>query len=153
MAAIAPWFCLRLPSCGRGFKSQAHHLNFFNLYYWNCNEKRTKINKKRPGLAHKKTNRYRISITSFGLLDGPLEEDLNSFLEKDIFGRRWRLGFQLFWFLFRKTTSSRKRSPLKRRNIWIGKWEREKINFVKRTNDFNPILLHFVRTSPDIRKR
>ena len=24
---------------------------FFNLY-WNCNEKRTKINKKRPGLAH-----------------------------------------------------------------------------------------------------
>ena len=26
---------------------------FFNLY-WNCNEKRTKINKKRPGLAHLK---------------------------------------------------------------------------------------------------
>ena len=28
---------------------------FFNLYRWNCiwNEKRTKINKKRPGLAHK----------------------------------------------------------------------------------------------------
>ena len=25
---------------------------FFNLYYWNWNEKRTKINKKRPGLAH-----------------------------------------------------------------------------------------------------
>ena len=25
---------------------------FFNLYYWNCNEKRTKINKKRPGLVH-----------------------------------------------------------------------------------------------------
>ena len=25
---------------------------FFNLYYWNCDEKRTKINKKRPGLAH-----------------------------------------------------------------------------------------------------
>ena len=50
-AAIAPWFCLRLPFCGPGFQSQAHHLRFFNLY-WNCNVKGTKINKKRPGLAH-----------------------------------------------------------------------------------------------------
>ena len=25
---------------------------FFNLYYWNCIQKTTKINKKRPGLAH-----------------------------------------------------------------------------------------------------
>ena len=50
VAAIAPWFRLRLPSCGPGFESQAHHLCFFN--YWNCNEKITKINKKRPGLAH-----------------------------------------------------------------------------------------------------
>ena len=41
-AAIAPWFRLRLPSCGPGF----------NLYYWNCNGKRTKINKERLGLAH-----------------------------------------------------------------------------------------------------
>ena len=45
-AAIALWFHLRLPSCGRGFESQAHHLSFFNLYNWNCNEKRTKVNKK-----------------------------------------------------------------------------------------------------------
>ena len=30
---IALWFCLRLPSCGPTFKSQAHHPNFFNLYY------------------------------------------------------------------------------------------------------------------------
>ena len=30
---IAPWFCLLLPSCSPGFKSQAHHLCFFNLYY------------------------------------------------------------------------------------------------------------------------
>ena len=45
-------FRLHLPCCGRGFKSQAHHLYFFNLYFWNCNEKSTKINKKRPGLAH-----------------------------------------------------------------------------------------------------
>ena len=55
VAAIAPWFCLRLPSCSPGFESQAHHLCFFN--YWNCNEKRTKINKKRPGLAHLKKQR------------------------------------------------------------------------------------------------
>ena len=51
-AAIAPWYCLSLPSCSRRFESQAHHLGFINLYYWNCNEKRTKINKKRPGSAH-----------------------------------------------------------------------------------------------------
>ena len=31
VAAIAPWFCLRLPSCGPGFESQAHHLRFFQF--------------------------------------------------------------------------------------------------------------------------
>ena len=31
MAAIAPWFCLRLPSRGPGFESQALHLHFFQL--------------------------------------------------------------------------------------------------------------------------
>ena len=51
VADIALWFRLRLPSCGPGFESQAHHLRFFNLYYWNCNEKITKINKKRPSVA------------------------------------------------------------------------------------------------------
>ena len=51
VAAIAPWFCLRLPSCGPGFESQAHHLCFFNLYYWNCNEKIMKINKKEAGIG------------------------------------------------------------------------------------------------------
>ena len=45
VAIIAPWFRLRLPSCGPRFKSQAHHLRFFH-FYWYCNEKRTKINKK-----------------------------------------------------------------------------------------------------------
>ena len=50
--AIAPWFHLCLQSCGPGFESQAHHLPFLNLYYWNCIEKITKINKKRLGLAH-----------------------------------------------------------------------------------------------------
>ena len=31
VAAIAPWFRLRLPSCGPGFKSQAYHLCFFSI--------------------------------------------------------------------------------------------------------------------------
>ena len=30
-AAIAPWFRLRLPSCGPGFESQAHDLCFFQF--------------------------------------------------------------------------------------------------------------------------
>ena len=30
-ADIAPWFRLRLPSCGRGFESQANHLHFFQF--------------------------------------------------------------------------------------------------------------------------
>ena len=30
-AAIAPWFRLRLPSCGPRFESQAHHLCFFQF--------------------------------------------------------------------------------------------------------------------------
>ena len=31
VAAIAPCFRLRLPSCGPGFKSQALHLHFFSI--------------------------------------------------------------------------------------------------------------------------
>ena len=31
-AAIAQWICLRLPSCGPRFESQAHHLCFYHLY-------------------------------------------------------------------------------------------------------------------------
>ena len=31
VAAIAPWFCLCLPSCGPGFESQAVHLCFFQF--------------------------------------------------------------------------------------------------------------------------
>ena len=45
-AAIAQWFCLRLPSSSPGFESQARH-----LYYWNWNEKRTKINEKEAGIG------------------------------------------------------------------------------------------------------
>ena len=31
VATIAPWFHLRLPSCGPWFESQAHHLHFFQF--------------------------------------------------------------------------------------------------------------------------
>ena len=31
VSTIAPWYCLRLPSCGRGFESQAHHLCYFQF--------------------------------------------------------------------------------------------------------------------------
>ena len=56
-AGIAQWIRLRLPSCCPGFKSQAHHLCFyqfvlFKLYicHLNWNVTKTKVNKKRPGL-------------------------------------------------------------------------------------------------------
>ena len=32
VAAIAQWFRLRLPFCGPGFESQAHHLRFFSIF-------------------------------------------------------------------------------------------------------------------------
>ena len=63
-AAIAQWIRLQLPSCCSEFKSQAHHICFFQfilfkLYicHLNWNMKRTKQNKKRPGLAHFKKDR------------------------------------------------------------------------------------------------
>ena len=59
VAAIAPWFRLRLPSCGPGFDPKHTIYAFFN--YWNCNEKITKINKKRPGLAHLKKTKSKPS--------------------------------------------------------------------------------------------
>ena len=56
--AIAQWISLWLPSCCPGFESQAprlRFLQFIELY----NVEKTKINKKRPGLAHfKKTNYF-----------------------------------------------------------------------------------------------
>ena len=46
MAVIAPWFRLRLPSCGPGYESQAHHLRFFQCVllklYWDTNENKQK---------------------------------------------------------------------------------------------------------------
>ena len=45
-AVKAQWFRLCLPSCGTMFKSQAHYLCFFNLYYWNCNREKD-VNKQK----------------------------------------------------------------------------------------------------------
>ena len=65
VANIAPRYRLCLPSCGCGFQSQAHHLRFFNLYNWNCNEKRTKINEKEAGIGPF------LKKTVYHLLNGP----------------------------------------------------------------------------------
>ena len=53
-AAIAQWICLRLPSCCRGFTSQSHHQHFyqFKIEFKLWRVEKTKINKKKPGLAH-----------------------------------------------------------------------------------------------------
>ena len=51
-AAIAQWIGLRLPSCCPGFKYQAHNLRFFQFIFELGQMEKTKINKKRPGLAH-----------------------------------------------------------------------------------------------------
>ena len=50
-AAISQWIRLPLPSYRPRFESQAHHL-CFHLFIVLCNVEKTKINKKRPGLAH-----------------------------------------------------------------------------------------------------
>ena len=45
------WIRLRLPFCRPGFESEAHHLCFHEFIEL-CNGGRTKINKKRPRMAH-----------------------------------------------------------------------------------------------------
>ena len=52
VAAIAPWFHLRLPSCSPRFESQAHRLCFFQFVLLKLHRENDEINKKRPGLAH-----------------------------------------------------------------------------------------------------
>ena len=95
VAAIAPWFRLRLPSCSPGFGSQAHHLHFFQfvllkLYQENNENKQ----KKRPGLAHflklcrgwSRTPRIFESQISDHYL--PLVVSRNSYVIKIFFSRR-----------------------------------------------------------------
>ena len=49
--AIAQWIRLRLQSSHPRFESKAHYL-CFHQFIQLCNVEKTKINKKRPGLAH-----------------------------------------------------------------------------------------------------
>ena len=64
-AAIAQWIRLHLPSCCPGFESQAHHLCFHKFVKKLCNVEKTKINKKRPRLAHLKKNIFIAKTLSF----------------------------------------------------------------------------------------
>ena len=49
-AALAQWIHLRLPSCHPAFASNYAFINLLNCVMW----KNTKINKKKPQLAHLK---------------------------------------------------------------------------------------------------
>ena len=51
-AATAQWIRLRVPTFHFGFKSQAHHLHFYQFLFELFHVEKTKINKKRSGLAH-----------------------------------------------------------------------------------------------------
>ena len=52
VAVIAPWFYLRLPSCVLGFKSQAHHLRFFQFVLLKLYQENNKNKQREAGLAH-----------------------------------------------------------------------------------------------------
>ena len=53
---LAQWIRLHLPSCSPGFESQAHHLSFYQLVFELSHAEKTKLNKKRQGLAHLKNH-------------------------------------------------------------------------------------------------
>ena len=55
VAAIAPCFRLRLPSCGPGFESQAHHLHFFQFVLLKLLLELEKNENKQNGPYFKKT--------------------------------------------------------------------------------------------------
>ena len=50
-AAIAPWYHLRLPSCGCGFKSQAHHLHFFQFVLVKLYQENNENKQKEAGIV------------------------------------------------------------------------------------------------------
>ena len=51
MAAIAPWFRLRLPSCGPGFESQALHLWFYQFVLLKLYRENNEIKQKEAGIG------------------------------------------------------------------------------------------------------
>ena len=70
-AAIAQYICLHLTSCHPGFESQAKYLRVFQFIFELCHVGKTKINKKRPELAHflKVCTLSFSEITPFALFD------------------------------------------------------------------------------------
>ena len=89
VAAIAPSFCLHLSFLRPVFESQAPHLCFSNLHYWNCHEKGTK---KQAGIGpFKKENSFTIRW------HGMLQENIRCWgkyhcttgLQVDKFGFNW----------------------------------------------------------------
>ena len=72
VAAIAQWFCLRLPSCGPGFESQALHLRFFQLLklYRENNENK----QKEAGIGPLK--KLRINSAKLQLLPQTMDQNL-----------------------------------------------------------------------------
>ena len=55
-----------------GFESQAHHLCFYQFIFELCHVEKTKINKKRSGLAHSKkhiTSEFKLLIVGKRLFD------------------------------------------------------------------------------------
>ena len=50
-AAIAPWIRVRLPSCGRGFESHAHHLCFFRFVLLKWYYEKDKNKQKKSGIG------------------------------------------------------------------------------------------------------
>ena len=107
MAVIAQWLRLCLPSCSHGFRSQANRLSFFNLYYWNCNEKRKKINKKRPWMAHFLKNRHLWILFRFSVLSEPSTSTCSQ-----TSGQSWTEIRD--WSKFRACWTFRRRSPCPR---------------------------------------
>ena len=66
--AIALWFCLRLPSWGTGFESQAHHLCFFQfvLELWpEKNENKQKEAGIGPFIFKKGNKNRKVSLVNF----------------------------------------------------------------------------------------
>ena len=61
MAAIAPWFRLRLPSCGPGFESLAHHLCFFQFVLLKLYQENNENKQKEAGIGPyvKKNNKQK----------------------------------------------------------------------------------------------
>ena len=75
--AMPQWFCLRPPSCGPRFESQAHHQSIFNLlcWNWNCNwywnKRRTKIKQKGRDWPYCDKEGFRYNVDPMVLLNLP----------------------------------------------------------------------------------